>query len=338
MLEPFGAMPGGEPVHRVTLDNDTLRVRLLTFGAAIQSLEVPGAQGRTNVVLGFDTLEDYVARSPHFGAIPGRYAGRIANGRFTLDGAEYRLPRNDGSNTLHGGPAGFGKRPWTLADHGPHHATLTLLSPDGDAGFPGELHVTARYTLEGPALRMDLAATTTRPTVLNLTNHSYFNLAGEGSGTALDHTLTIDARHILPTNPDGIPTGERRPVDGTPFDFRTPHPIGARIRADDPQLLQALGYDIDYLLEGAGLRRAALLQAGGHTLTVLTTQPALRLYTANKLTGALVGPSARAYRQSDAVCLETQHPGDSPNHPAFPSTTLRPGAPFAATTVYRFGQ
>ena len=290
-------------------------------------------------MLGLTTLDDYIAHSPHFGAIPGRYAGRIAHGRFTLDGTAYQLACNNGPNTIHGGPTGFGRRAWTLADHGPRHATLTLTSSDGDEGYPGELQVTARYTLDGPALRMDLHATTTSPTVVNLTNHSYFNLSGEGSGTVLDHELTIDSGRFLPMAADSIPTGEVRSVEGTPFDFRSPAPIGARIRRADPQLLLGRGYDHAYLLAGAGLRRAALLHdpASGRTMAVHTTQPVVHLYTANMLNGSLAGPSGRIYRQTDAVCLETQHPADSPNNPDFPSTVLRPGATYAHSTLFQFG-
>ena len=339
-IELFGHLPSGEPVHRITLDNGTLRIRLLTFGAVLQSIETPDRHGNhTNVVLGLTNLADYVARSPHFGAVPGRYAGRIARGRFTLDGVTHQLDCNQGANSIHGGSHGFGKRAWSLANHGPHHATLELTSPDGEAGYPGTVRVQVRYTIDGPDLRIDYHAETDRPTILNLTNHSYFNLAGEGANDIHSHELTIDSDHFLPIEPDGIPTGEIRPVASTPFDFRAPHPIGARIHQADEQILNALGYDHAYLLAGEGLRRAALLHEplSGRTLTVLTTQPALQLYTANTLKGDLSGPSGRTYRQTAAVCLEAQHPQDSPNHPAFPSTELRPGQPFSATTIFRFG-
>ena len=338
-IEPFGHMPSGEPVYRVRLDNGRIRVHVLSFGAVLQSIETPDHHGNhANVVLGLTNLADYIARSPHFGAVPGRYAGRIARGRFTLDGVTHHLECNQGQNTIHGGPNGFGKRAWTLASYGVHHATLTLVSHHGEGGYPGTVQVRVTYTLEGPDLRIDFHAETDRPTVVNLTNHSYFNLAGEGIGDILDHELTIDSSHMLPIEPDGIPTGEIRPVENTPFDFRTPHRIGARIDQADPQILRALGYDHAYLIRGEGLRRAARLHdpRSRRTLTVLTTQPALQFYTGNTLKGDLAGPSNRTYRQAYGVCLEAQHPQDSPNHPAFPSTELRPGQPFSATTIFRF--
>ncbi len=340
MPELFGHMPSGEPVHRVTLENAALRVQVLSVGAVLQSIEAPGRDGRrANVALGLATLEDYVAHSPHFGAVAGRYAGRIAHGRFTLDGVAHQLTRNRGGHSIHGGAAGFGKRAWTLADHGPAHVELAIGSPAGDEGYPGAVQVRVRYTLDGAALRIDYSAETDAPTVLNLTNHSYFNLAGEGAGDILGHRLTIDSDRFLPMDADSIPTGEIRSVEGTAFDFRTPCPIGARIRTADPQIMHALGYDHAYLLPGEGLRRAAMLEdpVSGRTLTVSTTEPAVHLYTGNNLTGALAGPSGRAYRQADGVCLETERPQDSPNQPGFPSTALRPGAPFRSTTVFGFG-
>lgn len=336
----YGRTSAGTDVQRITLGGPGLQLAVLTFGAAIERLDVPDRAGRwANVVLGLPDLDGYERRSPHFGAVPGRYAGRIAGGRFTLDGAVHDLPRNDGPNTLHGGPTGFGRRVWTIEDSGERHVTLGLLSTDGDAGFPGALHARITYTAEESGLRLEYAATTDRATVLNLTNHSYFNLAGEGSGTVLDHVLHLHADAFLPMDETAIPTGEVRPVDGTPFDFRTPTPLGERIRAGDEQLVRALGYDQCFLLRGTGLRPAARLldPVSGRVLEVMTDQPALQLYTANKLTGALVGPSGRAYRSGDAVCLETQHYPDSPNHPHFPTTVLRRGETFASTTVFRFG-
>ncbi len=344
MPDLFGTMPDGQPVHRFELRNDDLRVAILEIGAAIQSIEAPDRAGRRdNVVLGMTTLEDYRTRSPHFGAVPGRTAGRIAGGRFTLDGVDYQLDRNNGGNTLHGGADGFGRRAWTARDHGPTHLHLQLISPDGDAGYPGAVRVELRYTLHGPALHLDFTAVTTRPTLLNLTNHSYFNLAGEGSGSILDHQLRIDADRFLPVDAGSLPTGEQRSVAGTPFDFRDAHPIGARIHQADPQLLLALGYDHCYLLRdaglgGTGLRQAAVLRdpGSGRRLVVSTTEPAVQLYTGNNLTGALAGPSGRIYRQTDAVCLEAQHPPDSIHHPGLVQSVLRPGETYRATTVFRF--
>ncbi len=338
MPDLFGVMPDGTPVHRFRLETAVLRVEILEIGAAIQSIEAPDRRGeRANVVLGMKTLEDYRTRSPHFGAVPGRYAGRIGGGRFTLDGVAYQLACNAPPNALHGGPDGFGRRAWRASDHGPTHLTLDLVSPDGDAGYPGELRVQLRYSLDGPALHMDYTAETTRPTILNLTNHSYFNLAGEGSGTILGHSLRVDADRFLPVDATSIPTGEQRDVAGTPFDFRVAQRIGARIHEADPQLILGRGYDHAYMLRGTGLRTAARLvePESGRRLTVVTTEPALQVYTANNLMGELAGPSGRTYRQTDAICLEAQHPGDSPNQPAFPRTVLRPGEIFRATTIFR---
>ena len=338
---PYGHTGTGATVHRIALRSDALRVQLLTFGAAVERLEAPDRAGvLANVVLGLDSLDGYLHRSPHFGAVPGRFANRIARGEFTLDGIEYVLTRNEGLNTRHGGAVGFGKRIWTIEDSGAHHATLRLLSLDGEEGFPGTLHAHVTYTVEGADLRIDYRATTDAPTVLNLTNHSYFNLAGEGSGTALGHLLQVEADAFLPITPASLPTGEVRPVAGTPFDFTALTPIGSRIRDPDEQLRRGCGYDHNFVLRPSRrLRQAARLQdpASGRTLDVLTTEPGLQVYTANKLTGALAGPGGRSYRSGDAVCLETQHFPDSPNRPEFPSTTLRPGEEFTSTTVFRFG-
>ncbi len=336
----YGRTHAGAEVHRIVLDGPTLRMSVLTFGGAIERLEAPDRAGQmANVVLGLGSLEAYQTHSPFFGALPGRFANRIAGGRFVLDGVEYHLACNDGPNTLHGGPDGFGTRIWSIEDSGERHVTLGLMSVDGDEGYPGTLQVRVTYTLDGRDLRIDYRAWTDRPTVLNLTNHSYFNLAGEGSGSVLDHLLQVEADAFLPVTASSIPTGEIRPVAGTPFDFRTLTPIGQHIRQADEQLRHGLGYDHNWVLRpGADLRPAARLHdpISGRTLEVLTTQPGVQVYTANKLTGALSGPSGRSYRQGDAVCLETQHFPDSPNQPAFPSTVLEPGSEFTSTTVFRF--
>lgn len=340
MTDLFGHMPDGTPVPAATLDNGTLRVDVIAYGATLRRIEAPDRTGRRiNVALGLDTLEQYLAHGQHFGAIAGRYTGRIAHGRFTLDGHEHRIPPNHGIHALHGGKTGFGTRVWHMASVAADHVDLTLHSPDGDEGFPGALDVRVRYSLDGADLRIDVHAVTDAPTVVNLTNHSYFNLAGEGSGDILGHRLQIPADIFLPANADSIPTGELRPVTGTAFDFRTPRPIGARIRDADPQLLHTLGYDHAFLLPGTGLRRAGWLHdpVSGRTLDVLTTEPAVHLYTGNNLRGSLAGPSRQIYRQSDGICLETERPQDSPNQPGFPSTVLRPGVPFVSTTVFRFG-
>lgn len=332
-------MPDGTPVHRIVLDG-RIRVAILTYGAAIQSIEVPDREGRiTDVALGLNTLAEYTAHSQHFGAVPGRYTGRIGNACFNLDGTTYHLPANDGRNTRHGGPVGFGKRPWRLVAHSPTHVDLALTSPDGDSGFPGTLEVKLRYSIGGSTLDIAIEATTDRPTVLNLTNHTYFNLNGEGSGTIDEHELTVHGHRYAPIGPDAMPTGALDLVAGTPLDFTTSRTIGSRLRDGHPQLLYARGYDHTYLLDGTGLRLAARLysRASGRTLDVLTTQPALQLYTGNALTGAFAGRSGRSYRAGDAVCLEAQHLPDSPNHPHFPSTVLRPGGAFHATIQFRFG-
>ncbi len=339
-ITPYGRTDAGAEVRRIALGGPLLQTSILTFGGVVERIDVPDEAGHTaNVVLGLDSLDGYQHRSPHFGALPGRFANRIARGRFVLDGTEYRLACNDGPNALHGGPHGFGKRVWSIQDSGERHVTLGLLSPDGEEGYPGTLNVRVTYTVDGPELRLDYRASTDKPTVLNLTNHSYFNLAGEGSGDVLGHLLQVEADAFLPVTDSSIPTGEVRAVVGTPFDFRTPTPIGGRIRDADPQILCGQGYDHTWMLRpGAGQRQAIRLHEpnSGRVLDVRTTQPGVQVYTGNQLTGTLAGPSGRSYRQGDAVCFETQHFPDSPNQPAFPSTVLRPGEEFTSTTVFRF--
>ncbi len=337
-IHPYGHATSGQAVHRVTLEDD-IRVQVLTFGAVIERLEARDRGGsRANVVLGLDSLEGYATRSPHFGAMTGRYAGRIAGGRFVLDGTAYELPRNDGPNTIHGGPRGFDKVVWSIEAADRRAVTLSYVSPDGDEGFPGALTMQLTYSVDRGTLRIRYQATTDRPTVLNLTNHSYFNLAGEGAGSVLDHVLQVEGDRILAIDGANLPTGEILPVAGTPFDFRTPHPIGARIRTAHPQILFARGYDQCWVLPGSGLRLAATVwhPPTGRRLMVHTDQPGIQVYTANMLTGGLAGPSGQVYRPGDAVCLETQHYPDSPNRPAFPSTVLRPGEVFRSTTEYAF--
>ncbi len=335
----YGRTETGVEVQRITLGGPGLRVSILTFGAVIERLETPDPSGQwANIVLGLDSLDGYMQRSPHFGAVPGRFANRIAGGRFTLDGVTYHLTCNDAPNALHGGPAGFGKRIWTIEDSSERHVTLGYISADGEEGYPGTLHARVTYTLDGTDLRLDYWAQTDWPTVVNLTNHSYFNLGGEGSGSILDHILQIDADAFLPIDATSIPTGETRAVDDTPFDFRAPMPVGSRIRQADEQLRYGIGYDHTWVLRpGPGVRPAVRLHhpPSGRTLEVLTTQPGVQAYTANHLTGSLSGPSGRIYRQGDAICFETQHFPDSPNQPAFPSTTLRPGDTFSSTTIFR---
>jgi aldose 1-epimerase len=354
-VEPFGTAPDGTPVERWTLRNGEMTVRVLTYGGVIQTLEVPDAHGQVeNVVLGFKDLAGYVSDDdPYFGALIGRYGNRIAEGRFTLDGTTYQLPRNDGPNTLHGGPEGFDDRVWEATPVGNEDVAalqLELVSPDGDQGFPGTLTTTVTYSLDAESrLAVHYEATTDAPTVVNLTQHTYWNLAGEGSGTIYGHELQIDASAYTPVDKTLIPTGEIAPVEGTPFDFREPTAIGERIRDDDQQLLYAQGYDHNWVLdrtdngarEGSdsqdALEEAAVLHdpASGRTLRITTTEPGLQFYSGNFLDGTLVGTSGRIYRQSDGLALETQHFPDSPNQPAFPSTVLRPGQVYDSTTVFQ---
>ena len=343
LAELYGHLDDGTGVRRCILQVPGLRVAILTYGGIVASLEVPNQAGRMgNVVLGLPALADYVRCSPYFGAIVGRYANRIARGRFALDGVEHHLACNDGPNSLHGGVRGFDKRVWDIADAGARNLELAYTSVDGEEGYPGTLRIHAAYELgEDRTLRITYRAETSAPTVLNLSNHTYWNLAGEGSGTALDHELQIEADSFTPVDPTQIPTGEMRKVDGTPFDFRSPTPIGARIRADDRQLLAGRGYDHNWVLRG-GVTGVPRLVArvhdprSGRMLDVSTDQPGLQFYSGNSLDGSLVGPSGRAYRQGDALVLETQHFPDSPNQPDFPSTVLRPGEVFRSTTLLRF--
>jgi aldose 1-epimerase len=351
--EPWGTVDG-VPVERHTLTNARgMVVRVLSYGGILQSIEVPDRYGNLgNVVLGFERLDGYLAGCPYFGAITGRYANRIAGGEFTLDGVRHKVPVNDGPNSLHGGTVGFDKRVWAAtAARTAGDATLTLrdTSPDGDQGFPGALRSAVTYTLtQDNSIRIDYRCTTDAPTVVNLTNHSYFNLAGEGSGDIYDHLLYLNADRYTPVTEALIPTGELAGVAGTPLDFTTPVPIGARIRDSHPQVLLATGYDHNWVLrtgvrgdggDGGELTFAArAVDPGtGRTLAVYTDQPGIQFYTGNFLTGSLVGTGGRAYRQGDAFALETQHFPDSPNQPAFPSTVVRPGETYRSTTVFQFG-
>ena len=342
--DEFGTLPDGRPVHRWTLSDETgLTARVLTYGAILQSLHVPDSLGHPgNIALGYDTLDGYLARIPFFGATIGRFGNRIAGGRFTLDGQEHRVPLSDPprSNALHGGPEGFDTRLWD-AEPIPDGVELTLVSPDGDQGFPGTLHVALRYTLTGGALRVDYRATTDAATVVNLTNHTYLNLAGEGVSTVLDHELTLAAGAYLPVDEQLLPLGHPAPVAGTPFDFTTARRLGERIAESHEQLRLADGYDHCWVLDGGRTtdpRRVAELvhTPSGRTLTLLTTEPGVQVYTGNGLDGTLTGPSGRPYGRHAGVALETQHFPDSPNRPHFPTTELRPGAEYRSSTVYSF--
>ena len=345
-VRPFGHLSDGRAVFEHTLDNGRgLVLRAINFGGIVTALECLDREGRAaNVVLGFDNLTDYVERNPNFGTLVGRFGNRIRGGRFTLDGETHQLALNDGPNALHGGPCGFGKRWWGIerlppAADGSVALDLTLTSDDGDEHYPGRLDVAVRYTLT-PAneWRIDYGATTSRTTVVNLTHHGYYNLAG--SGSALDHELMLNASLFLPVDATLIPT-EISEVDDTPFDYRQPRRIGQRIRSGASQLMIARGYDHCFALdrEGCnGLVQAARLcdPTSGRVMDIATTEPGIQFYSGNFLDGRLRGTGGQAYRQGDGVCLETQHFPDSPNRPEFPSTVLRPGETFQSTTVHRF--
>jgi len=351
--EEFFGKVDGTPVFRYTLANGAgLTVKLLTYGGIVQSVLVPDGRGRSvNVALGFPTLADYVAHnSPaagggvYFGALIGRFANRIAKGMFTLDGVTYQVPVNNNGNALHGGTIGFDKKIWTASTESSADSVslhLEYVSPDGEMGFPGNLATRATYTLDNSGrLALKFHATTDKATVVNLTNHSYWNLAGESSGAVYGQQLYLNASHYTPVDSTQIPTGAILPIAGTPLDFTHPTTIGAHIAADNPQLLIGQGYDLNWVLNehgGGALAPAARAvdTHSGRTLTVWTTQPGVQFYSGNFLTGALIGTGDTAYRQSYGFALETQHYPDAPNHPNFPSTVLRPGQTYEHTTVYQ---
>ncbi|MEV4806687.1 aldose epimerase family protein [Nonomuraea sp. NPDC049421] len=307
----FGTLPSGRQVEQIELSSGRLRAEVLTYGAIVRRLEVSGV----NVVLGLDTLDDYRTRSRYFGAVVGRYGNRIAGARFTLDGVEFSLPANNGPNCLHGGTEGFDAKVWTVAGRSDSSVTLTLVSPDGDQGFPGTLSASVTYTLEDDALRIDYATETDAPTVVNLTNHSYFNLKGEGD--VLDHVIRMESEHYLPVDDDKIPTGELAPVKGTVFDFTEPHAVGERFEG---------AYDHCFVLDGG-----VTVTGGDLAMEVTTTEPGVQFYAGGMLDGA-----ATPYGPFAGLCLETQHFPDSPNQQQFPSTVLRPGERRTSTTTYRF--
>jgi len=346
--ETFGAMPDGKPVEAVVLTNaHGLTARVITYGASLQSLSVPDRAGHfADIALGYATLKDYLDQPQYFGATVGRYANRIAKGRFVLDGKTYQVPVNNGPNSLHGGTRGFDKVLWTI-DGVSHDAdkasvTLTYVSPDGDMGYPGTLTVTAVYTLDDKdQLSIEYRASTDRPTIVNLSNHTYWNLSGEGSGSVMDERLTIPAESYLPVDAGSIPTGEIRKVAGTPFDFRSAKPIGRDIRTADPQLLNGHGYDHNWVISreaAAAPRMVARVEdpKSGRVLTLSSAQPGLQFYSGNFLDGTTVGTGGHVYRQGDAFVLEPQLYPDTPNQPAFGSARLAPGQTYRNLIVYRF--
>jgi aldose 1-epimerase len=344
----FGKTKEGKAVYRYVLNNKNgVEAVVITFGAALVSLRTPDRNGKTeDIVLGYDSLDGYEQDKSYFGATIGRYGNRIAGGQFTLDGIVFHLPKNDGPNCLHGGTTGFNKRLWTGVDRSRADVQvleLTYASQDGEEGFPGTLKVQVTYTLpaESNELRIEYSATTDKDTVLNLTNHSYFNLSGKTSQEILGHQLLLHARQFTPVDSTLIPIGELRTVEGTPFDFGKSTLIGARINQDNEQLKYGRGYDHNWVLEkseNGGLQLAAEVfePTSGRVLEVLTTEPGIQFYSGNFLDGTVRGKGGQLYARRTGFCLETQHFPDSPNHPTFPSTVLKPGQTFRSETVLRF--
>jgi len=344
---PYGTTQDGQTVEIYTMTNDHgLRVRFLSYGGVITEIDVPDRAGRLdNIVLGLRTLREYETLPGHFGAITGRYANRIGGAQFTLNSQTYHLIANNGPNSLHGGPNALDHRVWTvtpltLPDGAA--ATLSYVSPDGDQNFPGTLTTKVTYTLtKDDVLQIVYVASTDKDTVINFTNHSYFNLAGNGSGSVADQLLLVNADRYTPAGPDQIPTGEIAPVEGTPFDFRQMMPIGARLNSPFQQMVYARGYDHNFVLNkpsGGGMTFAArgYDPHTGRIIDCLTTEPGVQVYTSNGMNGSVVGSSGTTYRQTEGFTLETQHFPDSPNKPNFPTTELKPGQEFRSTTIFRF--
>ena len=345
---PFGKTKDGTPVDLYTLSNDSgMTAKITNYGGTVTQLHVPDSNGQVaDVVLGYDQLASYIRASPYFGCITGRYANRIAKGKFSMGGGldtfNYQLATNNGPNHLHGGEVGFDKKVWTAKEvSGPGKAGIELsyTSPDGEEGYPGTLDTTVTYWLNtNNELRIEYRATTDQATHLNLTHHSYFNLAGAGSGDILDHKIELFASKFVPTDSTGIPLGELRSVRGTPFDFLAPHAIGERINADDPQIVAGKGYDHTWVIDGRGMRLAARVTepASGRVMDVLTDQPGIQFYTGNYLDGSNHGKGDKVYKYRTGLCLETQVFPDSPNRPEYPSSLLEPGDTYTHTCVYRF--
>ncbi len=343
----YGSLTDGKAVDEYTLTNaNGLEVKFITYGGIITSLRVPDRNGKLgDVVLGYSDLSNYETRNFYFGSTVGRYGNRIANAGFSLNGETYSLAANNGPNSLHGGLKGFDKQVWgvKVIEGGDAAVELTYLSIDGEEGFPGNLSVTMTYTLtQDNAIRIDYKATTDKSTVVNLTNHSYFNLAGNGAGAIYDHVLQINADRFTPVDVNMIPTGEFASVAGTPLDFRVPKRIGDGLRSGHPQMVMGRGYDHNWVLNRQGntlleLAARAYDASSGRSLEVWTTEPGVQFYTGNFLDATMVGSSGGMYRQGDGLCLETQHYPDSPNQPDFPTTELKPGETYQTSTVYKFG-
>jgi len=346
--KPFGQLPDGQAIDLYTLTNaHGMQVAITNYGAAVVSIKVPGRQGKMDdVALGYDTLDGYVSDKAFLGATVGRYGNRIGHAKFTLGGTEYNLAKNNGENTLHGGKVGFNKKVWQAREvpsGGEQSLELSYVSKDGEEGYPGTLRASVTFTLPNDrnALIIDYRATTDKTTVVNLTNHTYFNLSGEGHGDILKYQLELDASHFTPVDQTLIPTGEILATKGTPLDFSKPVEIGARINDNDPQLKFGKGYDHNYVLDRNG--KPGLIEAAevfdpqsGRVLQVYTTEPGIQFYTGNFLQGEEHGKGGKVYTYRSAFCLETQHFPDSPNKPSFPSTELKPGQEYRSTTEFRF--
>jgi aldose 1-epimerase len=341
-MKVWGHTKDGVAVPIYTLTSGQVEARVMGYGARLVSVRTPDRNGKmADVVLGYDNLEDYLKdTSTNFGAVVGRFGNRIAQGKFSIDGKSYQIPVNDNGNALHGGPTGFAFKVWQ-GQEVPNGVEFTYVSPDGEMGFPGTLTAKVRYTLVGNVLRIDFSATTDKATVINLTNHAYFNLRGDDQGDILHERLQLNADRFTPVNAQLIPTGELAPVAGTPFDFRKPEAIGARITDADEQIKVGNGYDHNFVLNGAAgtLRLAAIVTdpESGRKMTVETTEPGVQFYSAYFLDGSFTGRHGVKYEKHAGLCLETQHFPDSPNHANFPSTVLRPGTTWHSTTTFAFG-
>lgn len=338
----WGHTSDGKPVQIYSLTSGQIEVRVMAYGAKLVSVKMPDRAGKVaDIVLGFDKLDGYLnPKEPHFGSIVGRFGNRIALGKFSIDGKTFQVPINNGPNALHGGPMGFDKYVWQSQEVA-NGVEFTHVSPDGDMGFPGTLTAKVRYTLTGNTLRIDYSATTDKPTVVNLTNHAYFNLHGDDKGNVLDQVMQLNSDKFTPVDDGLIPTGVLEPVSGTPLDFRKPEVIGARIDDGYEQMKLAGGYDHNFVVNGepGKLRLAAIASdpASGRTLTVETTEPGIQFYSGNFLNGMFTGPHGAKYEKHTGFCLETQHFPDSPNHATFPSTLLQPGETMHSTTTFSFG-